>query len=44
MVAGLAAKMKVIAVPEENEARFNAAHITLDFLDPKVIQTFISNH
>lgn len=44
MVAGLAAKMKVIAVPDAIEARFNAAHATLDFLDSKVIKAFISSH
>jgi sugar-phosphatase len=44
MIAGLAAKMKVIAVPEANEERFKAAHATLDFLDPEVIKAFISSH
>jgi len=44
MVAGLAAKMKVIAVPEKKEERFKAAHATLNFLDTEVIKSFISNH
>lgn len=44
MVAGLAAKMKVIAVPEVSDKRFGAAHLILDQLDPEVIKPFISNH
>ena len=44
MVAGLAAKMKVIAVPEESSNRFSAAHLTLNFLDSKRVKTFIENN
>ncbi|MCH2214108.1 MAG: hexitol phosphatase HxpB [Flavobacteriales bacterium] len=44
MVAGLAAKMKVIAVPEESSDRFLAAHSILNFLDSKRVKTFIENN
>jgi sugar-phosphatase len=44
MVSGLAAKMKVIVVPELMNDRFKAAHLALDHLDPKRIKAFISNH
>ncbi|MEM9051066.1 MAG: hexitol phosphatase HxpB [Bacteroidota bacterium] len=44
MVAGLAAKMKVIAVPEEISDRFSAAHLTLNFLDSKRVKAFIENN
>ncbi|MFT4771467.1 MAG: HAD superfamily hydrolase (TIGR01509 family) [Cryomorphaceae bacterium] len=44
MVAGLASKMKVIAVPEMMNDRFKAAHLTLEFLDPKLIKSFISSY
>ncbi|HKK40743.1 MAG TPA: hexitol phosphatase HxpB [Cryomorphaceae bacterium] len=44
MIAGLAAKMKVVAVPEVSDQRFGSAHLTLDHLDSKVIKAFISSH
>ena len=44
MVAGLAAKTKVIAVPELMNDRFKAAHLTLKHLDPERIKTFILSH
>lgn len=44
MIAALAAKMKVITVPEESESRFNAAHLTLDYLDHERVKRFILSH
>jgi len=37
MVAALAAKMKVVVVPEADEPKFNSAHLTLTQLDPETI-------
>jgi sugar-phosphatase len=44
MVAGLAAKMKVVAVPEEPSTKFGAAHLVLDHLDPEAIKNVILKH
>jgi sugar-phosphatase len=41
MIAALAAKMKVVVVPEKPEVRFGAAHLALDELDPKAIMSFL---
>jgi sugar-phosphatase len=44
MIAALAAKMKVIAVPEKIDDRFNAAQLTLKYLDHEGIKRFILSH
>jgi len=44
MIAGLAAKMKVIAVPETQEERFKAAHLSLNDLDSEAVKAFISSY
>ncbi len=44
MVAGLAAKMKVIAIPESKEDRYQASHLLLDKMIPSEVITFISKN
>lgn len=44
MIAGLAAKMKVVAIPEQLEKRFEAAHLVLKFMNSARVESFISNH
>jgi len=41
VIAGLAAKMSVIAVPEIKSIKFDAANLVLDQLDPSKVKTFI---
>lgn len=40
MIAALAAKMKVVTVPEKIESKFNASHLTLPELDPDAVFSF----